>query len=275
MSQFGTMPGGRVEPSRALTSRFELLAQLGPGGLGDLHRARERTSGQVLAVRLTEVPDVPIVLDVFGDIIALHKRLGRVPLARIRSCGGAGGCLWYAMDCLDGLSLHSLVVDRGKQPLEAAVQLILQAADTVATLHSENVIHQDLSPRNLFLADGKMHILELGVAPAIARLIRERPGLITTPRLRASEQFVSPNPDRRTDLYALGVVLFFLLTGRRAIGKGPQLLQLATDGGVPPPKLEAVPERLRPTLQRALAMRPDDRYSSAAEFAAALRQVIA
>lgn len=265
-----------MEPSPALTSRFELLQQLGPGGLGDLHRARERTSGQIVALRLTEIPDAPIVLDTFGDIIALHQqRLGRLPLGRVRSCGGADRCLWYAMDFLDGQSLHSLVIKQGKPSLHDAVEFVIQAADAVAALHTENVIHQDLGPRNLFLAGGKIYILELGVAPAVARLIREQPGLITTPRLRASEQLVAPNPDRRTDLYALGVVLFFLVTGRRAIGKGPQLLQLATDGGVPPPKLEEVPERVRPALQRALAMRPDDRYSSAAEFVAALRKVIA
>jgi serine/threonine-protein kinase len=118
-------------------------------------------------------------------------------------------------------------------------------------------------------------ILELGIAPAVARLVREKPGLITTPRLRAPEQLVAEHADLRTDLYALGTVLYFLLTGRRAISNGSQVLQLATNGGVLPPKLDAVPDRLRPVLQRALAMRPDDRFSSAAEFGAALRNVSA
>lgn len=273
MSQLGTMQGGRVEPGRALMMQFDLLAKLGAGGLGDLYRAQDRASGQVLAVRATEIPDAPAALDAFGSVIALHNRLAQLPIARVRSCGGAERCLWYGMDYLDGESLHSLVLYRSRPSLPEAVRLVIEATDTVAALHAENVIHQDLSPRNLFVDNGKLRILELGIAPAVARLIREKPGLITTPRLRASEQLVAAQADPRTDLYALGAVLFFLLTGRRAISKGPQVLQLATEGGVAPPKLDEVPDGIRPTLQRALAMRPDDRYSSAIEFAAALRRV--
>lgn len=274
MAQLGTMQGGRVEPGRALTSRFDVVERLSPGGLGALYRATDRASGQTLAVRQTDLPDAEVVLDAFGDLIALHERLGNLSLVRMRSCGGADGCLWYAMDFVEAPSLHARVLEKGKPSLSEAVQLIIDAADTLAALHAANVIHQDLSTRNLFAVDGKVLFAELGVAPAVGRLIRERPGLITSPRLRASEQLVAPTPDRRTDLYALGVVLYFLVTGRRAMmGEGPHLLQLAADGRVPPPKLGEIPEPVRPALQRALAMRPDDRYATAQEFATALRKV--
>lgn len=273
MAQLGTMQGGRVEPGRALTSRFELLEKLGPGGLGDLFRATDRASGQTVAVRQTDLPDAQAVVDSFGDIVALHHRLADLPLVRARSCGAADGSLWYAMDFVEGPSLHSLVLKRGKPSLHEALKLVINAAETVSMLHDGGIIHQDLSTRNLFVSDGRILFAELGVAPAVARLVRERPGLITSPRLRASEQLVAPSPDRRTDLYALGVVLFFLATGRRAINQGPHLLQLAANGGVPPPKLDQVPDALRAALQRALAMRPDDRYPTARELASALRKV--
>ena len=273
MSPLGPVSGDRVEPSRALIGHFEILGPLGQGGLGDLYRAHQRRSGDLRAVRATVIPDAPVALDAIGDVVALHERFATLPLARVRSCGGADGQLWYAMDYLDGESLHAHVLGRGKVAPADAVALVVQVAETLSALHAENVVHQDLSPRNLFVEDGKVKILELGIAPAIARLVRERPGLITTPNLRAPEQLVAAHADRRTDLYALGTVLFFLLTGRRAISKSPQVLQLATDGGVAPPKLEAVPDTLRPPLQRVLAMRPDSRYQTAAEFAAALRKV--
>lgn len=275
MSQLGAMQGGSVEPGRALSRQFHLDARLGSGGLGDVYRARSLASGEVLAVRATEIPDAPAALEAFGDVIALHDRFPRLPLVRVRSCGGAGGCLWYGMDYLEGQSLHSLVLYRGVAAVPDPVGLIADAAEAIAALHAENVVHQDLSPRNLFLENGggRVKILELGVAPAVARLVREKPGLITTPRLRAPEQLVTERADPRTDLYALGTVLYFLVTGKRAISKGPQALQLATEGRVLPPKLEAVPDKLRPVLQRALAMRPDDRFSSAIELAAALRSV--
>jgi serine/threonine-protein kinase len=143
----------------------------------------------------------------------------------------------------------------------------------VADLHQANVIHQDLSPRNLFLVGGTVKVLELGIAPALARVVREKPGLITTPRVRAAEQLVSAEAKPATDVYALGTILYYMVTGRKAIPEGGGVLQLATDGQVPPPKLDAVPRSLRPILERALALRPEARFSSAAELGAAMRAV--
>jgi serine/threonine-protein kinase len=268
------MEGGRVEPGPALNGLYQLQGLLGRGGLGDLYRARAVKSAAVHALRLTDIPDAAAVLDALGEVIALNERLSHASLARIRTSGGDAGRIWYAMDLIiDGESLLARVRSNGTLGAREAALLVLQACEAVATLHDAGVVHQDLSPRNLFTGGHGVTVLELGIAPALARLIREKPGLITTPRVRAAEQLVCAEPDPRTDLYALGTILYYLVTGRKAIPEGGAVLQLATDGKVPPPRIDGVPLALRPILERALALRPVDRFSSVRELARSLSEV--
>jgi serine/threonine protein kinase len=264
------MDGGRVEPGRALTSRFQIQDSLGRGGLGELYRARSLDTGRMQAVRMTDIPDAPIVLDAMAEVIALHERFIDAPLAHIRVSGADEQRMWYAMDLLDGESVLTRVRSKGVLGPDNATELLTQVCDAVAVLHDANVVHQDLSPRNLFIDGETVKVLELGIAPALARVIREKPGIITTPRVRAAEQLVSAEASPRTDVYALGTILYYLVTGRKAIPEGGGVLQLATDGGVRPPTLDAVPDVLRPILTRALAMRPEARFPSARDLGAAL-----
>jgi serine/threonine-protein kinase len=267
------MEGGRVEPSPALGRQFQIESRLGTGGLGDLYRARALATGQQVALRLTDIPDAPVVLEAIAGVIALHERLAGVPIARIRASGGDEGRMWYAMDLLGGESLLARVRSKGPLAPGEAARLGAEICEVVALLHDRGVVHQDLSPRNLFLEGETVKVLELGIAPVLARLIREKPGVITTPRARAAEQLVSAEATPATDVYALGTILYYFVTGRKAIPEGGGILQLATDGKVPPPSLDAIPPVLRPTLERALALRQEARFPSARELGAALRAV--
>lgn len=271
MFQRQQLAGGGVKIGRALQSRFEVDAHLGRGGLGDLYRVRALGTDDALALRVTEIPDAPAVLDAFGTVVDLTHRLAHLPIVRMRACGGDDGRAWYVTDFSPGESLLAFVRRRGPLPVADAVRLIGSAADAVASLHDADVVHQDLSPRNLFVDGERIKLLELGVGLALARLVRDKPGLITTPRIRAPEQLVSLHPYPRTDIYALGAVLYYLVTGRRALPDGAGKLQIATAGGVSHPALGRVPEAVRPILERALAMRPDRRFGTAREFGAALQ----
>ena len=273
MSRPQAMEHPHVALGRSLQSRFEVDALLGKGGLGDLYRVRALGTDESQALRVTDIPDAAPVLEAFAELASLHQRLSDVPLARMRACGGDDGRAWYATDYLDGESVLSLIRRGGPLPLAEAIGLITHAVRSVARLHAGGVVHQDLNVRNLFVVGNDMHLLELGVVPALARLLKERPGLFATPRARAAEQLVVVNPDLRTDVYAIATVLYFVVTGRKAIPDAGNVLQLASTGGLKPPALHAVPEALRPILARALALRPDDRFASANEFGDALAAV--
>lgn len=273
MSQSRNVGDGRVGLGRSLTRRFAVEARLGCGGLGELYRVRVVGSDDRLALRWTKIADAPVVLDTIGRVVALHTRLADLPLVRVRDCGGDEGRMWYAMDYSDGEALLTIVRRLGPVAADRAVAVVLDASATVMRLHAHGVVHQTLNARNLFIEGDRVLLAEIGIMPELARVYREKPALFTTPRMRAPEQWVSPEPDPRTDVYALGAVLYYLLTGRKVLPEGGVALRLATDGGVRPPRFDAVPERLRPLMQRALAMRPDERFASAKEWIDALRMV--
>lgn len=266
---------GRMSIGRSLRSRFEIDRLLGRGGLGDLYRVRALGAGEQLALRTTELRDVPPVLDAFASVIELHQRLAQLPIVRLRACGGDDERAWYVMDFVDGASLLHRVRASGPMAVAEAVPLLVSALATLATLHGSGVVHQDISPRNLFLdGRGTVRLLELGVGAALGRVFRERPGIFATPRVRAPEQLVTDEVDARADVYAIAAVLYYLVTGRKAIAEGSHVLQLASQGAVRPPAFDACPSALRPIFERALALRPDDRFASADELRVALTGVL-
>lgn len=270
MSQLRAIEGGRVKPGLSLANRFQLEAHLGTGGLGDLYRVRAVGSSERFALRMTELTDAPAVLDAMRGVGSLNERFSLLPIARVRSSGADEGRMWYAMDFVEGESLLSLVRRAGPMAPKSAAALLVQVAEAVATLHDEDVVHQNLNARTIMSDGGSAAILELGVTAALARLIQEKPGVLATPNARAPEQLIVADASPQADVYALGAILHYLVTGRKAIPEGATGLQLAIRGGVRPPKLDAVAPEVRPILARALALRPQDRFPSAHEFAAAL-----
>lgn len=259
-----------MKPGLSLANRFQLEAHLGTGGLGDLYRVRAVGSSERFALRMTELTDAPAVLDAMRGVGSLNERFSLLPIARVRSSGADEGRMWYAMDFVEGESLLSLVRRAGPMAPKSAAALLVQVAEAVATLHDEDVVHQNLNARTIMSDGGSAAIFELGVTAALARLIQEKPGVLATPNARAPEQLIVADASPQADVYALGAILHYLVTGRKAIPEGATGLQLAIRGGVRPPKLDAVAPEVRPILARALALRPQDRFPSAHEFAAAL-----
>jgi serine/threonine protein kinase len=258
---------------RGLASRFQLVSRFGGGGLGELFRVRAKATQAELALRLTIFKSAPEVSAALNGVADLHRALSTrgLPVVCVVEAGGdtESDTSWYTMEVASEESLLERVRRTGRMAPAAVVHLLRQLAEHVAALHDENVLHQDLSPRNVFIDGDSVRILELGVAAAIARAIGDRPGAFVTPRAKAPEQLVA-DAVPATDLYALGCLLYYVLTGRKAIADGAPNLRIATAGGLRPPSFDNIVPELRPVLARLLAMRPDDRYVSAHELSAAL-----
>lgn len=258
---------------RGLANRFQLISRFGGGGLGELLRVRDKKTQAELALRLTIFKAAPEIVVALTDIAGLHARLSErgLSIVRILEAGSdsESDSSWYAMEVAVGESVVERVRRAGRMPPMNAVRLLRKLAADVAALHDDNVLHQDLSPRNVFVDDRSVQMLELGAAAGIARAIGERGGAFVTPRAKAPEQLVA-DALAATDLYALGCLLYYVLTGRKAIADGAPNLRLATAGGMRPPAFDNIVPELRPVLTRLLAMRPDDRYVSAHELLDAL-----
>jgi serine/threonine protein kinase len=262
-----------VTSKRAFAGRYDLIERLGleDGRLGELYRARDTITKRQLALRVTHFASATEILDALKSVVALHSALiaARLPIVAVVAEGSDDENAWYAMEFAAGESILANMRRNGRMPPQKAVPLLQQLTACIAELHERNVLHRDLSTRNVFVDGDTIKVAELGVGAALARALEGNAVLLTSPRAEAPEQLVA-DAEPRTDLYAIGCIAHYLLAGRKAIAEGPSNLRIATRGGSLPPRFDNVEPELQPILARTLAMRPDERFASARELAQAL-----
>jgi serine/threonine protein kinase len=249
-----------------IARRYHIESALGDGGIGRLYRARSSSGGE-LALRLTIARGENAAQNL-AEVVALHKRIGHPRLCALRDCGEHGGRVWYAMDYLQGTSLEQLVAKSGPFVANEAARIITDAADAVAAAHRAGFAYQDMKQATIFLVGNRdVKLLDFGVNAALAKAAGVPATKLSTPSALASGH---ADADPRQDLYALGAVLYYALTGRRAFPTGRQVVQLASSMELPTPSLKDVPKPFHRFLKQALAMRVSDRFQTLDEFMSAL-----
>jgi serine/threonine-protein kinase len=201
--------------------------------------------------------------------------------------GSADGLLWYVMPLVEGETLRARLAREGKLPVDSAVQLVWEIADALDYAHRQGVVHRDVKPENVLVHDGHALVADFGIALALESAGGERLTrtgiLIGTPQYMAPEQAAGERDiDGRADVYALGAVLHEMLVGEPPIASAlgaasPRDMLLAErhdSGRELPPSLVTrradVPHFVDAAVRRALSKLPDDRFPTAAAFAAAV-----
>jgi serine/threonine-protein kinase len=196
---------------------------------------------------------------------------------------------YFVMELLEGMDLQALVAGHGPQPANRVVHILVQVCESLQEAHGQGMVHRDIKPPNLHIGRlGVRHdfvkVLDFGLVKPVAGIAAEHslgtaaditPG---TPAYMAPEMALGEQIDGRADLYALGCVAYFLLTGRPVFASTSALQSIARHiNDVPPPPSQhakyPVPEELDRLVLRLLAKRPDDRPASAAELAGALADI--
>ncbi len=272
----GTMIG------EVLGDRYELLQVLAAGAMGTVYRAWQRSTNRDVAVKVLSAELAPQT-DEAQRFVDEAKALGRLSTPHavgMVDFGSTGdGRPYLVMELLHGVTLRELVAAGGPLSVPRALRLCAQVLDALQSAHGVGIVHRDLKPDNLMLLRGNrqrdfVKLLDFGIAH-----LRDAPGngvrqpMIGTPTCMAPEQITGDAIDGRTDLYALGCVLHFLITGRFPFDDSPPRAMLRR-------KLESVsrgfasglPEReqtaeLRALLEALLARHPDDRPASASAAA--------
>lgn len=259
---------------------FELKEQIGEGGMGLVYRARYVVNDRELAVKMVpaDVTD-KTALARFEREMAVLKNLKHPNIVR---CFG-GVCedkqRFYAMELVPGGSLEDLLQQRKKFSWEQVVEYGLQMCAALECSHRHGVIHRDVKPGNfLIAANGRLKLSDFGLASVSAsRRITQSGKTAGTFLYMAPEQIRGKELSPQTDLYALGCVLFELLSGRPPFVAETPAATLHMHCKTPPPKLSGLvldcPKQLEQLIEQLLSKEPDARPESAAAVAKALRSV--
>jgi predicted Ser/Thr protein kinase len=261
-------------PGAIIAGRYRLVALLGRGGMGEVYRADDLTLDQPVALKFLPagVAGDDSRLAQFHNELRVARQVSHKNVVRLYDLGDADGRRFLTMEYVDGEDLGSLLRRIGRIPQDKALELARQLCAGVAAAHERGVLHRDLKPANVMIdGDGNVRITDFGIATAGADEGHTTSG---TPQYMAPEQLAGKAASIRTDIYALGLVLFEIFTGRRAYDAKSlvDLKQLHDTGTITTPSsivrdIEPAVERV---ILRCLARDPDQRPSSALTVAASL-----
>jgi len=266
---------GRFLPGRLVASRYRIIALLGKGGMGEVYRADDLTLGQAVALKF--LPDAAAsdeaMLDRFRNEVRTARRVSHPNVCRVYDVGEVDGQTFFTMEYVDGEDLASLLRRIGRLPQDKAIEMARQLCAGLAASHAKGVLHRDLKPANIMLdGRGQVVITDFGLA-GVADDIRGAEVRSGTPAYMAPEQLSGTEVTLRSDIYALGLVLYEIFTGKRAFAeKVTSALHVQEDRTPSRPSL--VVKDLDPIIEkvilRCLETDPSSRPANALAVAAAL-----
>jgi serine/threonine-protein kinase len=265
----------------ALADRYRIERELGRGGMATVYLAEDLKHHRPVAVKVLR-PELAAAIgpERFLREIKLTARLDHPHILPLHDSGEAGGFLYYVMPYVEGGSLRDRLNREKQLPIDDAIQLTREVAGALDFAHQQNIVHRDIKPENILLAAGHARVADFGIARAIDTAGGDRlteTGLaIGTAGYMAPEQAAGESDlDGRSDIYALGCVLYEMLSGQPPfIGatRAAVVRQHIVTDPAPITNLRAsVPPQVAGALARSLAKNPADRFSSAGQLVGALR----
>ncbi len=259
-----------------LAGRYQILGLLGKGGMGEVYRANDLTLDQAVALKF--LPDGmsgnPSMLARFHSEVRIARQVSHPNVCRVYDIGEVDGQLFLSMEYIDGEDLGSLLRRIGHLPGDKAVEFARKICAGLAAAHDKGVLHRDLKPANIMIdSHGQVMIMDFGLA-AVAVEMQGLEARAGTPAYQAPEQLAGREVTVRSDIYALGLVLYEMFTGKRpfeseTLAEMMRLQEMST-----PPSLSTVIKDLDPAVEqvimRCLAPDPRNRPGSALAVAAGL-----
>ncbi|MFL5515238.1 MAG: protein kinase domain-containing protein [Gemmatimonadales bacterium] len=270
-----------AELRTGLLDRYAFERELGRGGMAVVYLARDLRHDRPVALKVLHA-DLATTLgpDRFQREIRLAARLQHPHILTVLDSGETAGRFWFTMPYVEGESLRDRLRRERQLPVDEALRIAREAAQALQYAHDQGVIHRDIKPENLLLTrDGNTLVADFGIARALGAEADDRltnTGLaIGTPAYMSPEQAAGDrNLDARTDVYALGAVLYEMLAGEPPYTGATTQALIVKRLTEPPPSVRAVrsnvPEPVDAAIRRALAPVPADRFAGAAEFARAI-----
>ena len=262
--------GGEILHAGDVVAGYQVREVAGIGGMGVVYRAIDLELGRTVALKLIRGDDDSRARELFVRESLVAAALEHPNVIPIYRAGEDQGRLYIAMRFVEGASLQDLI-DEGPLPAGRAARIVARVAEALDAAHAKGLIHRDVKPANILIADpeGEEHVYltDFGIATTAAREGGRWAGTLA---YLAPEQIRGERLDARTDVYALGCVLFHALSGRAPFDIRDEIAAFEAHVNTPPPRLSEVAEDVPPGLDevvaKALSKRPEDRFQTAGEL---------
>ncbi len=281
-----------LEAGAVIDEKYRVEALLGRGGMGEVYRATQLSLQRTVALKVvrSDLAASAVMLSQFRREAHAIARLRHPNIVTIHEYGVESRVgAYFVMEHLEGRSLRVELEQRERLPSEVAVALMRQVCDAVSAAHGAGIVHRDLKPDNIFLEEGsggtRVKVLDFGIAKLAEGVGRATGDLsaggagLGTPAYMAPEQATGDEVDGRADIYALGCVLYELVTGSppftAATSAGITKLHLSSLPRPPREHTPDVPEQLETAILRSLSKDPSERFQTVEDFLSALDASVA
>jgi hypothetical protein len=274
---------GALIPGELFANRYQIMRVVGRGGMGMVYKARDRELAEDIAIKMLRsnaMGDDPGVVERFKTEIRLARRISHPNVVRTHDLGEYDGAYYVTMEYVEGITVRELIDMRGHLSVPATLGIAQQLAASLEVAHHQGVIHRDIKPQNMLLdPDGLLKVMEFGIARLAQHTstLTQAGMVIGTPAYMAPEQLLAEDVDARSDLYAMGVVLYECLTGALPFeGASPIALIAKVLHTVPPAPADRsseVPVPLSALVMQLLAKEPGGRPGSAKELRGLLAEL--
>ncbi len=259
-----------------LLDRYRIENLVARSGMASIFRATDMQSGQQVAIKIPhpEMESDPVLVDRFKREAEIGERMDHPGVMKVLG-GEEHSRIYMVMEWVEGRLLREVLREQKKFPVERALKIAIEILDALDYIHRNGVVHRDLKPENIMLdAEDHIKLIDFGIAglEGARRLtFAKLSQVMGTPDYISPEQVKGKRGDGRSDLYALGIILYEMLTGKTPFS-GPNPFAIMNDRLLnnPVPPREVNPEislELQEVIYRALEREPSNRYSTANEFA--------
>ena len=262
----------------ALGVRYEILAEAGHGSMGNVYKARDRETGETVALKLLkpEIASDQAMMDRFKNELLFARKITHKNVCRVYEFNRVAGIAYTSMEFVEGESLRSVLSRFGGLPQRKATDLALQICSGLEEAHVQGIVHRDLKPENVMIdAQGNVKIMDFGIARSMEAGTRLTGALVGTPAYMAPEQVAGKPVDYRTDIYSLGLMLYEMFTGAPAFSADNSiavaLKQMREEPPAPHEIEPNIPVGIERAILKCLEKDPARRFQSIAELETNLR----
>ena len=259
--------------------RYQIIGELGRGGMGIVYKVQDTILDRIVAFKVLPqaFTENPQAINNFMREAQAAAKLNHPNIVTVYDTGEQQGRYYITMEYVEGTTLKEILRRRGAISPSGILHVLMQMCEALAYAHEKKVVHRDIKPANaMWTRDKKVKLMDFGLAKVVEEARNHTTVVAGTPYYMSPEQTLGKNIDRRTDIYSLGVAIFEMATGTVPFKEGnipyhhvhtapPKILELRPD----------LPSTLSAIVERCLQKDPDNRYQSAGDILAEVRQSLA